>query len=439
MGRIPLITIVGVPNTGKSTLFNRLIGGRKALVHSDPGMTRDIFKKSFDIDGRTCYIQDSGGFFLDEDLINREINRRIFREVKNSDLIIFLFDGKRELLGYEKDLYLDIVKNNTNIIPVVNKVDNPQKFILASSYYPLKLDYLFISAEHNLGIDELLEQILIRIPPSAQNIDDPESPLARISIVGKPNVGKSSIINKILNDECVIVSPLPGTTRDSVDLEIRRNNRSFILVDNAGIRKLHKVKEGTESAAVIRADKDIKNADIVVFVIDISQKIDQNDLYIAGKILKSARPVIVACNKWDLIKNRHDPQPILKKVKERLNSFYFAPFMFTSATSGKNIFNLIHEAEHIYTRLHQKIKPSQLNQILQDILQGRKLLTENNRKFNCKYASIESYSPFFIKFFSKTGVRLKPSEEVYLKKRLQEELDLEGIPVFFKISAKKQK
>jgi GTP-binding protein len=439
MGKAPLITIVGVPNTGKSTLFNRLIGGRKALVHSDPGMTRDIFKKRFDIDGRTFYVQDSGGFFLDEDLINREINRRIFREVKNSDLIIFLFDGKRELLGYEKDLYLDIVKNNTNIIPVVNKVDNPKKFILASSYYTLKLDYLFISAEHNLGIDELLEQIQIKFPPSAKDVNDQESPLARISIVGKPNVGKSSIINKILNDEYVIVSPLPGTTRDSVDLEIQRNNRSFVLVDNAGIRKLQKVKEGTESAAVIRADKDIKNADIVVFVIDISQKIDQNDLYIAGKILKSAKPVIVACNKWDLIKDSHDPQPLLKRVRERLNSLYFAPFMFTSATSGKNIFNLIHKAELIYARLHQKIKPSQLNQILQNILRGRKLLTENNRKFNCKYASIESYSPFFIKFFTKTGVRLKSSEEVYLKKRLQEALDLEGIPVFFKISAKKQK
>lgn len=407
------------------------------MVHSDPGMTRDIFKKSFDINSRIFFIQDSGGFFLNEDLITREINKRIFREVKNSDLIIFIFDGKRELLGYEKDLYLDIVKNNNNIIPVVNKVDNPKKFILASSYYTLKLDYLFISAEHNLGIDELLEQILIGIPPSTQSIDEPESPLARISIVGKPNVGKSSIINKILNDECVIVSPLPGTTRDSVDLEIRRHNRSFILVDNAGIRKLQKVKEGTESAAVIRADKDIKNADIVIFVIDISQKIDQNDLYIAGKILKSARPVIVACNKWDLIKNRHDPQPVLKKVKERLNSFYFAPFLFTSATSGKNIFNLIHKAEHIYTRLHQKIKSSPLNQLLQEILQERKLLTEDKRKFNCKYAAIESYSPFFIKFFTKTGVRLKSSEEVYLKKRLQEELNLEGIPVFFKISAKK--
>ena len=145
MAKIPLITIVGVPNTGKSTLFNRLIGENKALIHSDPGMTRDIFQKSFKINNKEFKIQDSGGFFLDSEIITGEINKRIFREVENSGLVIFLFDGKRELLGYEKDLFLEIKKINPRILPVVNKVDNPEKYILPTSYYPLKEDFILIS------------------------------------------------------------------------------------------------------------------------------------------------------------------------------------------------------------------------------------------------------------------------------------------------------
>ncbi len=433
---LPLITIIGVPNTGKSTLFNRIIGKRKALIHSKPGMTRDIYKKTFTINSKTFSIQDSGGFFIGNNVITEEINKRIFKETKKSDLIIFLFDGKRELLGYEKDLYLNIRKINDNIIPVINKVDNLRNYILPSSYYSLKLDYLEISAEHNLGIDELFDKIEEKFVDYNTTNSEKESIKTRISIVGKPNVGKSSIVNNILNDDCVIVSPIPGTTRDSVDLEFKRNNKVFVIVDNAGIRKLHKVKEDTETASVIRAGKDIKNSDIAIFVIDISTKMDRNDLFVAQKILKSAKPVVIACNKWDLISNQDDSLSILKKVKQNLNFFYFAPFIILSAKTGKNIFNLIDKTELINNKIHCKIKTSDLNYITQEILKEKKLLTEDNKTFNPKYLSIESYKPFFIRFYTKSKSRLKQFHELYLKRRISEELDLEGIPIFFNISSK---
>ena len=159
MSEFPLITIAGVPNTGKSTLFNRIIGKRRALIHTDPGMTRDIFGEKFNIDERTFTLQDSGGFFPVKDVISTEINKRIFREVERSDLIIYLFDGRREILGYEKDLFLEIRKINKNIIPVINKVDNQSKFMLPPSYYSLKTDFTYISAEHNIGVGDLLETI----------------------------------------------------------------------------------------------------------------------------------------------------------------------------------------------------------------------------------------------------------------------------------------
>lgn len=439
MAKKVLITIIGVPNTGKSTLFNRLIGRRKALVHSDAGMTRDIYKKPFEINDKIYYLQDSGGFFPDGQIITGEINKRIFKEARASDLIIFLFDGKRELIGYEKDLFLDLRKINTNIIPIINKVDKPETFILPSSYYSLKQDFLFVSAEHNLEIDTVLEAIEKRVIYHAKpSVDDVEAH-TRISIMGKPNVGKSSIINKILNDELVIVSPIPGTTRDSVDLEVKRKNKRFILVDNAGIRKLQKVKEGTESAAVIRAEKDIRYANIIIFVIDISKKIDQNDLLIAQKVLKSAKPVIIACNKWDLVIDKNRAEKLLALVKKRFNFFYFAPFVLVSAVTGKNVFELIDRAEKIHQNLEQKIKTSYLNPVIKEILGERKFLTENNRVFNPKYIVIGSYRPFFLHFHTGSGHKLKSSHETYIKKRLVEKLGLEGIPIFFKIIAKKSK
>ncbi len=296
MSQIPLITIIGVPNTGKSTLFNRIIGKRKALVHNQAGMTRDIFRQKFKLNDRWYYLQDSGGFFLDKDIISAEINKKIFKAARNSQLIIFLFDGKRELLGYEKDLFLEIKKLHKPVIPVLNKVDNLDSYLPPQTYYALKNDYVHISAEHNLGVEVILDRIIKELQSEGQPASDFEK-AARISIIGKPNVGKSSIINKVMNDEMVIVSPLPGTTRDSVDLEIKRNQQAFVIVDNAGIRKLQKIKEDTESAAVIRAEKEMRNSDVIIFVIDISKRIDQNDMLIAQKVVQAAKPVIIAGNK----------------------------------------------------------------------------------------------------------------------------------------------
>lgn len=424
---------MGVPNTGKSTLFNRLIGAKKALVHSDPGMTRDIFQKTFKIDDKEFRLQDSGGFFLDDHIITEAINKRIFKEVKVSDIVIFLFDGRREMLGYEKDLFLELRKLNDRILPVINKVDNPGRFILPASYYELKQDFFYISAEHNEGLDELLEHISGLFEGQKPAADDDEAPHTRISVMGKPNVGKSSLINKILNDDHVIVSPLPGTTRDSVDLEIKRKNKSFILVDNAGIRKLKKVKEGTESAAVIRAEKDIRNADILIFVVDISKKIDQNDLLIAQKLLKSAKPVIIAANKWDLVEDKQNALTLAKRTRESFNFLYFAPMIFVSAVTGKDIFTLIDKAEAIHERLNTKIKTPRINSVIQAILKERKFLTECNNEFNPKYITVESYRPFFVTFHTTSKYKLKPFFEKYLKKRIVEEFELEGIPVFIKI------
>ena len=434
MNPIPLITIVGVPNTGKSTLFNRILGKRKALVHNLPGMTRDIFRQKVRISGCWVDLQDSGGFFPDKEIISAEINKKIFKAAEDSDLVIFLFDGKRELLGYEKDLYLQIGKMGKTIIPVINKVDRLDGFLPPVSYYELNADFIFLSAEHNLGLEVLLEAIakFIGHPVQAAH-DDQEAP--RISIIGKPNVGKSSIINKIVNDELVIVSPMPGTTRDSVDLEVRRNRQAYILVDNAGIRKMQKIKENTESAAVIRAENELRRSDVIIFVIDISKRVDQNDLLIAQKVVKAAKPVIIVGNKADLLPPDTASNKFFIQARARFNSLYFAPFIPVSAKSGKNIFQMLDMVDIITAKIDKKIQLNQFNDLVKKLLREKKLTTSDHRIFSPKFISIESQRPFFVKFHCKTNLKLKPADEMYLKKRLTQELQFEGIPIFFKVSA----
>ncbi|MCU0236259.1 MAG: ribosome biogenesis GTPase Der [Acidobacteria bacterium] len=434
MNAIPVVTIIGVPNTGKSTLFNRILGKRKALVHNLPGMTRDIFRQKVRLHGGWVDLQDSGGFFPDKEIISAEINKKIFQAAENSDLIIFLFDGKRELLGYEKDLYLEIRKLHKKIIPVLNKADRMDGYLPPLSYYELKADFIPISAEHNLGVENLLEEIdrsLEKTPKGAFAVES----ATRISIIGKPNVGKSSLINKIVNDDLVIVSPLPGTTRDSVDLEVRRNRQAFILVDNAGIRKMQKIKENTESAAVIRAENELRQSDIIIFVIDISKRVDQNDLLIAQKVAKAAKPVIIAGNKADLLAPGTASNKFFAQARNRFHDLYFAPFVPVSALSGKNVFQMLDLAESINAKLEKKIQLSHFNELVKRVLREKKLTTADHRIFSPKYISVESQRPFFVKFHCKTNLKLNASDEMFLKKRLNQELQFEGIPIYFKISA----
>jgi GTP-binding protein len=367
-------------------------------------------------------------------MISAEINRKIFQAAEASDLIIFLFDGKRDMLGYEKDLYLQVRRLHKTIITVINKADDADRFLIPPSYYELNADLIPVSAEHNLGIEDLIAAVKREAGTHTLAAPGPD-PAARISIIGKPNVGKSSLINRIVNDERVIVSPLPGTTRDSIDLEVRRNNQTFILVDNAGIRKMQKVRETTESAAVIRAENELRQSDVIVFVIDISQRVDQNDLLIAQKVVKAAKPVLIAGNKSDLLGPGVAGDKYFAQARSRFNDLYFAPFIAVSAASGKNVFQMLDKAQDINARLDNKIQVSRLNDLIQRLLREKKLKTQDHRFFSPKFVSIETMRPFFVKFHCKSASKLNTSDELFLKKRLNQELELEGIPVFFKVQA----
>jgi len=437
MKKLPLVTIIGVPNTGKSTLFNRLCGENKALVHSQPGMTRDIFQARCRIDDRVFMVQDSGGFFPDRQALSEAVNQRILDAAAESKAIIFLFDAKRDLLGYEKDLFLEVKKINRNLISVLNKVDNPESFICPASYYSLKVDFISIAATHNINLDALYGAVLQSLAGSDRPGDQLESHRQAIAVFGKPNVGKSTLVNAFLGREKMIVRPEPGTTRDSVESELKRNRATLLVIDNAGLRKKSKIAEETEIAGVIKAEKTLKKADVLIMVLDISRPLDQNDLLIAAVVQKAAKPVIIALNKSDLLEEPGLCERRAKEFRKRLHGLYFADMQVVSALNNKNVGKILDKTEEIYDKLHvKKIKTANLNKIIRLLLAERRYLTISGLPFQPKYFSVESYQPFFVKFHSKRKDRLRPADELYLKKRLLAEIGWQGIPVFFKLIAK---
>lgn len=439
MKKKPVITIVGVPNTGKSTLFNRLTGTRKALVHSDPGMTRDVHNGTLQIDDHEYQLQDTGGVFTDDDLINQAIRKRVINVSRKSDLILFLFDSRRELLGYEEDLFLDIRKMGQKILCVANKADNPNRFFLPNSYYKLSGDFIPISAEHGHNIDLLQDAIvdILKGIGGEEQISE-KSPL-RIGLVGKPNVGKSSLINALFNEEMAIVSEIPGTTRDSLDLEIRWHGQRFIIVDNAGIRKMQKVKESTESAAVLRAIRLIKEVDVIIYVVDVSKKLDQTDLYIAKKIEESHKPVLITANKWDLVANKTEQHFYQARLYRQLYNFTFAPVVFTSALENKQVQKILSESLKIFEKLNATYKAQDVTKTVKAIVEKEQYKTMDGNLFSVKYAAVETTKPFFFVLSCARPDHLKPAVETHFKKKLIDTFKLSGIPVFIKINRSSRK
>ncbi len=430
--RKPIVTIVGVPNTGKSTLFNRLTGTRKALVHSDPGMTRDVINGVLQIENQEYQLQDTGGVFDENDIINLAIKEKVVKVSKRSDLVLFLFDGRRELLGFEEDLYFSLKKTGINIICVVNKVENPERYVLPNSYYKLCNEFLWISAEHGHNIDLLLDAVSEKTPKLSITDDHFESQI-KIGVVGKPNVGKSSLVNAIFNEDVAIVSEIPGTTRDSVDLEFKWHGNKFIIVDNAGIRKMQKVKESTESAAVLRAIRVIGEVDIIVFVVDITKKLDQTDLFIAKKIEESHKPVVIVANKWDLVHNKDDHQFYRERLYRQLYKFSFAPVVFTSALENHQVQKILFQSHLIFKKLHENYKAQEITRIVKDIVAREQYKTMKGDPFSVKYAAVETTRPFFFVLSCSRPDHLRSSIENHFKKKLTETIGLIGIPVFIKI------
>ena len=327
MPKLPRVVIVGFPNVGKSTLFNRILGRRKSLVHADPGMTRDSLTAACTLDDRRFNLVDTGGLFgVADEPLSDQVRARALAEAAAADLVLFVLDGKRDIASAEQELYLQLKRRGLPILLVANKFDSPrQEESMTADYYRLgETNVHFVSAEHNINIGALEEAIVAALPPGGPGAAA-EKPL-RIAIVGRTNVGKSSIVNRLAGDERLIVSEVPGTTRDSTDTLLVRDGKPFCLVDTAGIRRMAATEDGREKAGIVRAKANIRDADVVCLVLDVQEFPTRQDARIAQLALESGRPLIIVINKWDLVdKAVIRPDAVRDRVFRKLSFVSYAP------------------------------------------------------------------------------------------------------------------
>jgi GTP-binding protein len=445
MKKQPVISILGRPNVGKSTLFNRLTKTKKAIIDDTPGVTRDVLKQEFFIGEKQVpvILQDTGGLTDEGDILNPLVQKKSVEALKTSDLILFMVEAKN-VLPIEEEFINMIRKSGKPAIIIMNKSDSLDKDIYIHDFHQYGLgEPLPISAAHNRNIDELLELIEAKLQLNVEDEDEEtedvteESDVAaeendsliKIAIVGKPNVGKSSLLNKITQKERSIVSNIPGTTRDIIDESITYKNHEFRFLDTAGIRKKSKVSEDIEYYSVNRSIKAINDADITLLVIDSLEDVSEQDKKITDQIVKNGKGLIVLFNKMDLYDNSEEA---IKKRREILEFKFpqisYAPTLAVSAVTGKGIGSLLEKILLVKGNLNRKITTSKLNAFIQDVVK-RYQPSSKKGVLRISYGVQSSIAPVEFIFFLNNVSLIGDNYRQYINNRLREYFHYEGVPI----------
>ena len=431
MSRLPRVVIVGFPNVGKSTLFNRILGERKSLVHSDPGMTRDSLEAECALGDRRFTLVDTGGLFgVADEPLSELVRAKALEEAASADLVLFLLDGKRDIAPAEEALYFDLKRRGLALLVVVNKVDSPvQEESMTAEYYRLgEKDVHFVSAEHRLNIGRLEEAVAAALPAGGPNRQ--AVPPLRIAIVGRTNVGKSSLVNRLAGAERLIVSEIPGTTRDSTDTLLVRDGKPFVLVDTAGIRRLAATEDGREKAGIIRAKANIRRADVVCLVLDVGEFPTRQDARIAQLALESGRPLVLALNKWDLVdRGAARPEAVRERVFRKLGFVSYAPLLLVSARTGQRVVKILDTAEAVHKGASTRVETSKLNEFLARSAETHPPRLKSGARAKLRFLTQKGVRPpTFVLFVGSRGT-LSPAYERHFLESLRREFGFAGTPL----------
>ncbi|MBT9167897.1 MAG: GTPase Der [Syntrophomonadaceae bacterium] len=363
---LPVVAIVGRPNVGKSTMFNRLIQKRVAIEESTPGVTRDRIYGRVEWTGSEFWLIDTGGLTFEEDKISQEIFRQVKTALDEANLIIFLVDVRSGPVFLDFEIADMLRKNEKPVILVANKAELQAPAASIAEFYALGLGEPFpISASHGLGTGDLLDEIKKCLPPG--EMSEGNEDLLRVAIVGRPNVGKSSLVNKLAGTERVIVTDIPGTTRDSIDLLIEQNGRRYLFVDTAGIRRKSKVEEAVEYYSVLRSIRAAESADVVLMLLDAAEEISEQDKRIAGIAHEAGRAIILVVNKWDKVEKDEKTMEVFReKIRKELAYLTYAPILFISALTGQRVQRLYELIDYVAEQHAMRVKTSRLNELLED-------------------------------------------------------------------------
>jgi GTPase len=464
--RLPQVVLVGRPNVGKSTLFNRLTRTRRAIVTAIPGTTRDVIAQEGEWRGRRFQLVDTGGMFgASEDPLHALVFERGQRALAEADLLVLVVDGREGLVPGDREIARTAREADRPLLLAINKMDDKKARAGALDFYQLGIDPVFeISAEHGEGVGDLFDGILEALPdapvataggePEAEGAPDrvdapqPERSVRApdevgIAIVGRPNAGKSSLVNRLLREERMIVSEMPGTTRDSVDTVLTWHKRQFRIVDTAGIRRPGRVAASgqVESVSVLLARRSIESADIVVLVVDATAGATDQDAAIGGEADRQGKGVIVVANKWDLMKGRGSDFVKLfdEQLRRQLKFLDYAPILHVSASTGERAPKLLEEIDRVAASRRSRVKTHQLNTLVEKISATHPPQSPGRRHVRILYAAQTSVAPPTFVFFTNVATSFHFSYERYLVNQLREAFGFEGTPIRIQVRSRRRK
>jgi GTP-binding protein len=443
--KLKRVVIAGRPNVGKSTLFNRIAGKRRALIHDLPGMTRDRLSDVITLDdGRRFELTDTGGLEYGDSPMSAfasEIRAQANQALADADLVLFVVDGSAGVLAEDRDIAQDLRPSAGRTILIVNKVDRRDAEESVPEFYELGFERLLpMSAEHGEGLDDLLDAISEVVPLPAEGETDEEDLDApvRVAIIGRPNVGKSSLLNRLLNEERAVVSPISGTTRDAIDAELEHKGRRYTIIDTAGIRRKGKTTDEAEKLAVISARKAIERCEIALVMIDATEGVAAQDATVAGYAEEAGKAALILVNKWDV--GEHSPDDAKKfedMVRFKLKFLSYATLEFISAKSGRRIEKIFDRIDEVIAGYRKRFRTSELNEILERALRMHQPPSVKGRPRRFYYATQLKTQPTTIALFSNVDEPIHFSYRRYLENQFREALGLVGCPIHFVIRARK--
>ena len=426
----PLVAIVGRPNVGKSTLFNKLIGRRLSIVEDTPGVTRDRIYADAEWLTHSFTLIDTGGIEPEsEDIIAVQMRRQAELAIETADVIVFLVDGREGMTAADEEVAAMLRKSNKPVVLAVNKLDAPKFNDAIYEFYSLGLGApIIISAGQGLGLGDMLDEVCAHFPEEVE--EEGEHPL-NIAVVGKPNVGKSSLVNAILGEERCIVSNIPGTTRDAVDTAFTLDGEPYVLVDTAGIRRKRAVEDETiERYSVIRSLAAVRRADVVLIVVDAEQGLSEQDVKIAGYVHEEGKPSVLVVNKWDLIeKDTNTMNQFKKDMQVDLAFMDYVPFLFISAKTGQRVYKLLSAAKESYAQSVRRIKTGLLNDVVNEAISMTEPPAMSGRRLKIYYATEVSVQPPTFVFFVNDEALVHFSYRRYMENYFRKTFGFAGTPI----------
>ncbi len=422
---LPVVVIVGRPNVGKSTLFNAIIGQRRSIVGDEPGITRDRIYGKGEYRGRPFELIDTGGIIPnDDEMIPSEILKQARVALEQAAQIIFLIDGRTEITGIDRELAQILRHLGKPVTLAVNKIDTMAREDLLPEFYSLGFKDLFpVAAEHRIGLDDLLEHVTAQFPVDLSEVAASEKPVIRVSIIGRPNVGKSTLLNALVGQERAIVSPVAGTTRDSVDETIETDKAKLVFVDTAGIRRKGKTKLMAEKMSVVMARRNIRMAHVVIMVIDAAEGVLGLDATIAGYAHEEGRGLIICVNKWDTSASKNKNE-FTQQIRDELKFLEYAPITFVSAKEGTGVKRLFGVIQKVYEAASKRVTTGELNRFME--------MVRFEGDIKLYYITQSSIRPPTFVVFTDKGEKLHFSSERFLMNQLRKRFGLEGTPIEIK-------